>query len=487
MSIPKIIHQLWIGPKEPPTKFMDTWKNIHEKEGFEYIRWTEKEMQKRNFYPTLLKKVNQMEEINGQADILRWELLYEYGGFFVDADAYCIKPVTDLVEKYTAFACYENENIRNAGWSDRPDYKDVLAHTHPLLATGTMAFPPKHPLPKMAVEWIKNNEISVFKSKRRAWMTVGPGLLTRLYWSQKWKDITILPSYYFLPIHASGCTYVGHDKVYANQEWGSTKDNYDQMNSIGLPDIIKKPKISVSILIPCYNINANFFKKTLDSIINQQCPVFINLVCINDGSNKLCTMLLKKLLNNFEKNSRWIKVHYYENERNLGISPTLHKGVLLCPDEIIFRMDADDIMVPTRLDLQYKYMQNNKDCVLCGGQVSFFKGKSLNPVAQPTKHTTMTLENFKNNPSHWFMNHPTFCFRKSKILDVGNYNKDIKEMVEDFELELRVLKKYNIVHNLPDILVYYRLSDNQITNKLSGKSREFWTDERNNIIRKIIY
>ena len=80
-KIPKIIHQLWIGPKEPPTKFMDTWKNIHEKEGFEYIRWSEEEMQKRKFYPTLLKKVNQ-EEINGQADILRW-------GFYTNMGVFC--------------------------------------------------------------------------------------------------------------------------------------------------------------------------------------------------------------------------------------------------------------------------------------------------------------------------------------------------------------------------------------------------------------
>ena len=184
-----------------------------------------------------------------------------------------------------------------------------------------------------------------FKIKRRVF-TVGQDFL-HVYTGQKMGRYHYFTTTIFA--YSLGCTYVGHDKVYANQEWGSTKNNYDEMNSIGLPDIIKKPKISVSILIPCYNINANFFKQTLDSIINQQCPVFINLVCINDGSNKLCTMLLKKLLNNFEKNSRWIKVHYYENQRNLGISPTLNKGVLLCPDEIVFRMDADDIMVPTRL------------------------------------------------------------------------------------------------------------------------------------------
>ena len=100
-KIPKIIHQLWIGPKSPPTKLMDTWKNQHEKEGFEYIRWTEQEMNKRGFQPKLMDKVNEMEEINGKADILRWELLYEYGGFFVDADG--VHPFVKWIRKFGFF------------------------------------------------------------------------------------------------------------------------------------------------------------------------------------------------------------------------------------------------------------------------------------------------------------------------------------------------------------------------------------------------
>ena len=59
-------------------------------------------MNKRGFQSKLIHKVNEMEEVNGKADILRWELLYEYGRFFVDADAYCIEPVTYLIEKYKA-------------------------------------------------------------------------------------------------------------------------------------------------------------------------------------------------------------------------------------------------------------------------------------------------------------------------------------------------------------------------------------------------
>ena len=83
---------------------MDTWKNLHEKDGFEYIRWEKDEFIKRGLFPKLISKLNDMEEINGKADIIRWELLYEYGGVFVDADAYCIKSIASLVKRYKAFA-----------------------------------------------------------------------------------------------------------------------------------------------------------------------------------------------------------------------------------------------------------------------------------------------------------------------------------------------------------------------------------------------
>ena len=71
---------------------MDTWKDKHENEGFEYIRWTEEEMKKRGFKSQLQHKIDDMSEINGKADILRWELLYQYGGFFTDANQDGINP-----------------------------------------------------------------------------------------------------------------------------------------------------------------------------------------------------------------------------------------------------------------------------------------------------------------------------------------------------------------------------------------------------------
>ena len=303
-----------------------------------------------------------MEEINGKADILRWEILYKYGGFFVDADAYCIEPVTYLVEKYKAFVGYENEMIRGAGWCPSEEYDDVLARTHPLIATGTMAFPPKHELPRLAIEWIKNNNISVEKTGKRAWRTVGPGLLTRLYHQQKWDDITVLPSYLFLPIHVTGVEYTGREKIYANQEWGSTKQSYDNMNNISLPSQFNTPNDKVSILISSYNTNASYVKDCLDSIKNQIGYIFFEIIWINDGSDKLHTTLLKKMLYEFENTTRFVKVIYEENDGNKGIGYTLNKGVNMCTNEIIIKMDSDDIMVPDRIQKAINFYETKSKC-----------------------------------------------------------------------------------------------------------------------------
>lgn len=483
--IPKIIHQIWIGDKPAPTKFMDTWREKHPE--YEYIRWNEDELKKRNFISELSNKVDEMEEINGKADILRWEILYKYGGIFVDADSICIEPFDNLLELNKSFAGYENETIRGPNWSkNNPMYDDVLARTHPLIATGTMAFPPNHELPRLAIEWIKNNTVSVNKTGRRAWRTVGPGLLTRLFFSKNWDDIVILPSYYFLPIHCSGLKYEGHGKVYAYQEWGSTKNNYDIMNTIELPDELLYPRkeYSVSILISSFNTKLKYIVDCLGSIKQQIGHFNMEIVWINDGSDELNTILLKRTLENFIKNTRFTTLIYHENEKNMGIGYTLNKGVLLCNNEIIIKMDSDDIMVQDRIQKQFEFMKENQSINICGGQILMFHD-TINNLINKSNHQTIYWDKYKMNPSHWFINHPTVCYRKQAILDVGNYNKDLHLMAEDFELELRMLKKYGTIFNFKEPLLYYRLHENQVTYQ-GKKDSEYWNNIRNNIIKNLI-
>jgi hypothetical protein len=283
---------------------MDTWKDKHP--SYEYIRWNEEEIKHRGITFECQKQIDQMEELNGKADIIRWELLYKYGGIFLDADSICIKEFDDLLEDNKCFFSYENEYVRGAGWGrGNPTYDLALANTNPLVATGTMAFPPKHPLPRMAIDWIKKQTtVSVKKTGLRAWLTVGPGLLTRCYFSKVWDDIKVLPSYYFLPIHASGLDYKGHGCIYAYQEWGSTKSNYDIMNNIELPNQFKEPNKRVTKIIDGKEISVIDIKKQLLSLVNSEGHVMID--CIIIAKDSILKKCIEILVEDLQKRTRFM-------------------------------------------------------------------------------------------------------------------------------------------------------------------------------------
>ena len=107
--IPKIIHQIWLGPLEPPKEAMESWKDFHP--NWEYILWTEKNL-------PALKNQNAFDRSDAysqKADILRYEILQDFGGIFVDADEHCIKNIDPLFESIfqshcDCFAVYEKGN-----------------------------------------------------------------------------------------------------------------------------------------------------------------------------------------------------------------------------------------------------------------------------------------------------------------------------------------------------------------------------------------
>lgn len=450
--IPKILHQIWIGPKPAPTNLMRTWKEKHP--DFEYILWDERELIQRGFQTECQEPLQWMKEINGQADILRWEILYKYGGYFVDADSICIEPFDFVFENATAFATFENENIR-AG----------------LVATGTMGFIPGHPLCYDIIQWMRTSE----EAKRlihetRAWYSVGPGLLTRMLDTGKYKDFTVFPSYMFLPNHFTGLKYTGHKKVYGYQEWGTSNNSYDTMNSVVLPAEFSCPPSGewYSVLVTSYNTNPGYVRECLNSIKNQTGYFGIELVWVNDGSSSENTSLLKKELDYFRTTSRFTRVIYKENAANHGTAFSSNVGLALCTSDIIFKMDSDDIMMPNRMSVQIDFMRKHPDACLCGANIQMFRTDSSKKIVmRTTTHPLkITWDEIQITRPEWFMNNPTVCYRKSAVESVGGYRLDnprILYICEDYDLLVRLLKKYDVLYNVSDVLVMYRIHPGQLT------------------------
>ena len=209
--IPKIIHQLWVGPKKPPHDLMKTWRDNHP--DWEYMFWNEESI--KEHFPNGLynqKQYDEMPEWNGKCDIARYEILDKFGGFFVDADAVSLRPLDDYLLENDSFSCYENEFLRGQ-----------------LIACGYFGAQRDCELVRHNIDAI--HELSgntLWEGGVSAWKTVGPVLMSRLVHQYRYNKLAIYPSFYFIPKHyTKQCIYEGPFKPYADQWWGSTPNNPD--------------------------------------------------------------------------------------------------------------------------------------------------------------------------------------------------------------------------------------------------------------------
>ena len=86
--IPKIIHQIWLGPHKPPFS-MDSWKNKYCSRfpDWKYKLWTEYEI-RRQLDLINLSYYQKDPRWDAKSDIARYEILYRFGGMYIDSDCH---------------------------------------------------------------------------------------------------------------------------------------------------------------------------------------------------------------------------------------------------------------------------------------------------------------------------------------------------------------------------------------------------------------
>ncbi len=109
----KIIHQIWVGPYEMPTREQNFIKELKKKNpNWEHVLW------KNNNLPTLPENIQvlfdqfeKQKDYAHQADILRIYLVKEYGGLYMDVDFKCSNGFDGSnFEKYDGLFCYHGGN-----------------------------------------------------------------------------------------------------------------------------------------------------------------------------------------------------------------------------------------------------------------------------------------------------------------------------------------------------------------------------------------
>ena len=221
MKIPKVLHFIWIGDEsQRPENCINTWRSHHPE--WQVKIWGNSSLADRGWLNSKHMIDMWPRELNGVADMMRWEILYNEGGVVLDADSICLRPLDEEFLENESFCCWENETAAPG-----------------LIAAGYFGCCPQNSFVGEIILDIHNDKSVIWDE---AWKTVGPLRLTVCYHKFNHTGLKIYPSHYFIPEHHTGLKYTGLGPVYAMQLWGSTKGTigYELIHKSDLDLIVKK-------------------------------------------------------------------------------------------------------------------------------------------------------------------------------------------------------------------------------------------------------
>lgn len=193
-----------------------------------------------------------------------------------------------------------------------------------------------------------------------------------------------------------------------------------------------------------------YFRQALESVVKQTL-IPDEIVLIKDG---VLTQELEDVVLEFQ--TKYEILNTFQFETNVQLGRALAKGVELCRNELIARMDTDDIAVVDRFEKQYQYMMAHPEISALGGWMEEFNDEGTYSKIKRMPETSAELRKYAKyrNP----LNHMTVMFRREAVLQAGNYRHF--PYLEDYDLWSRMLVRQGEFHNIPTVLVRMRNNDN---------------------------
>ena len=201
----------------------------------------------------------------------------------------------------------------------------------------------------------------------------------------------------------------------------------------------------VSVIMPVYNAE-RYLAEAVESILNQTFADF-ELITIDDCSTDGSLAILKSFADKVKR------MHVLENERNLGVTPTLNRGLANARGELIARMDADDISLPDRLEKQFAFLQAHPEIGLVSADAVAIDAEGC---AIPEEFALISEPGYIKWLLHFTcpITHPAVMGRKALFEQAGGYDPEIL-YAEDYDLWQR-MSQFTCLSNLPDVLIKKR-------------------------------
>lgn len=227
-------------------------------------------------------------------------------------------------------------------------------------------------------------------------------------------------------------------------------------------------ELRYSVLISVYaKEKPEYFRLALDSMINQTAKPD-EIVIVQDGP--LPKDLYNTVWSYSERYPELIKI--IVSEKNIGLGLALNLGLEHCRNDLVARMDTDDISKPERCEKQLHCFNDQPELSICGTWIDEFNDDINNPISSrkvPCEHKEIYEFGKKRSP----FNHPTVMYKKSSVLCCDGYS-DLRRN-QDVDLFGRMLFRGYKAINIPESLLLFR-TDNNL-----AKRRRSWANSKSYI------
>ena len=193
------------------------------------------------------------------------------------------------------------------------------------------------------------------------------------------------------------------------------------------------------------------FRQAVESVTIKQTLQPAEVVLVVDGP---LAPELETAVRDLAREIPAIKVVWLK--KNTGLGNALRIGMEQVSNELVMRMDADDLSLPHRFEHQVAYMQAHPECDAMGGQIEEFLDSESNIVGKrivPCDNHAIYARLKGRCP----FNHVSVALSRNKVLAAGNYQD--WPFDEDYYLWVRMAENGCRFANLPETLVHVRVGD----------------------------
>ena len=221
-----------------------------------------------------------------------------------------------------------------------------------------------------------------------------------------------------------------------------------------------------------YKEKPEYLDLSIQSMLNQTVKPN-EIIIVKDGK---LTDELDKVIDKYVNNNKKLFT-VISLEKNVGLGLALNEGIKKSRNELIARMDSDDMCKTDRCEKQLKVFEDNEKLSICGTNIDEFKDNIDNIVGHrvvPEKNDDI----YKFSKRRSAFNHPTVMYKKSVVLKNNGYANLRRN--QDVDLFGRMIFSGCTAYNIQESLLWFRSDENL------AKRRKSWENTKSyiNTIKK---